>query len=314
MKRTFIRVAAPVMLGTSLVVATPTMVSAHANDVKVASVCNKDTGKFDLTWTIANDHPLTETATSRLGSINIAGNGTESQHESVDAGSYTLNVHGVWSDGFEGDASGSVTTSGDCAPPVVIPPKPKDHQKRDVTNLPNCEEHTVTTDHQRRDRTVTYDEESNTWSKGAWGEWITKSSDSRETTSEECPTPPVVGTPGPVTFTDPTCKENIRDFTKPDNGPEFFYFVDADGDTYTITAENTDGKVVQTWTHKYPSLKTDAECAPPVETSTDEAVLPNTGGVSWVLGIIAVGLIGFGILVLSPWKNKVLPKSWNRYN
>ena len=116
-------------------------------------------------------------------------------------------------------------------------------------------------------------------------------------------------TPGPVTFTDPTCENPARDFTKPDSGPDFFYYVDDSFDendvlTLTITAENGDGKVVKTWKHTYPKVSDLCGSDTPDETQ----VLPNTGGVSVVLWIAAIGLIVLGILVLSPLR-KYLPGS-----
>lgn len=102
---------------------TTTASNAHANTVQGQAVCNPDTGQFDLTWTITNDHPLPEKATSRLGKVDIPASGTGQQSETVDAGTYELVVHGKWSDGFKGNASGSVTTAGEC---VVTPPPPVD--------------------------------------------------------------------------------------------------------------------------------------------------------------------------------------------
>ena len=117
--------------------------SAHANAVTGSAMCQSD-GTYTVTWTIANDFNLTETATvtahtpdgSTLSasSVDIATTpATGTVVQSGIAGDYTglatLNVHGVWSDGYgnkpgEGLASGSVQLSGSCTQSVPVPGQP----------------------------------------------------------------------------------------------------------------------------------------------------------------------------------------------
>lgn len=91
--------------------------SAHANVVTGTSVC-QDNGKYAVTWTIANDYALPETASSRLGNVQIGKNGSKTQNETV-AGSTThlsLAVKGVWSDGYSQSDTGNLSLSGTCKP------------------------------------------------------------------------------------------------------------------------------------------------------------------------------------------------------
>lgn len=114
---------AVVLLALVGAVALASPASAHHNTVTGVAVCNADTGKFDVTWTITNSEAdKTETATSRLGSVNIAAGGSAQQTESVSAGTHTLDVHGVWQNEVTHDASGSVTTEGTCETPPPPPP------------------------------------------------------------------------------------------------------------------------------------------------------------------------------------------------
>jgi hypothetical protein len=53
-----------VLFGTvGAVVVDPTAASAHANIVTGVATCSKFGGNVDITWTVANDYDLTETAT-----------------------------------------------------------------------------------------------------------------------------------------------------------------------------------------------------------------------------------------------------------
>lgn len=109
--------------------------SATVPHVKGESVCNKDTGKFDVIWTISGDTGYPgETATiktqSRVTNPSLVGKtvkdaGTTSGKEvGLDAGTYTQTVQVQWTNHAEGDlvsASGSVTAGGDCSLPATPP-------------------------------------------------------------------------------------------------------------------------------------------------------------------------------------------------
>lgn len=176
--------------GTVLIGISPA--SAHANAVTGQAVCNTDTGKFDVSWTITNDYGLTETATSRLGTVDIAKEGSATQTETVEAGTYTLSVAGVWTDGFTEDASGSVTAQGTCEKPVVKPPNPGDKvvQNADTEEAANCETKTVVIHHSQTTTPSVYDEASNTYVPG---KSVTEKlpDTTRDATDTEC-VPPVV--------------------------------------------------------------------------------------------------------------------------
>jgi hypothetical protein len=116
--------------------------SAHANSVTGVASCEQD-GTYSVTWTVANDYALTETATvtghspsaSTLSTtiVSIGNNGTGSVVQSSIAGSSTsatLDVHGVWSDGYgnnpgEGLASGTVSLDGTCVQNIPVPAAPQ---------------------------------------------------------------------------------------------------------------------------------------------------------------------------------------------
>ena len=81
----------------------------------------------------------------------------------------------------------------------------RETQTRDVTLPPNCEELTVTTEHQSRTQDApTWD--GKRWVPGAWGPWTVVSSDSRPATVQECPNPPL---PEPQVETRPGAGEPV---------------------------------------------------------------------------------------------------------
>lgn len=112
------------------------------------------------------------------------------------------------------------------------------------------------------------------------------------------------------TFVDPTCANNVQDYTTPDiEGVEWtvaepredlwptviLVAIPADGANVTIVGQ-TD------WTHTYPDLKTDAECNPVDEPTTPVNVdreLPNTGGSSLIGMLAGLGLAVAGGVILA---------------
>ena len=104
------------VLTAGLLVTTASAASAHANAVQGVASCQSDTGTWAITWTITNDYALTETATSRLGTAQIAKQGSATQTETVStAGTHTLTVDGKWSDGVRQTAKGTVVINGTCS-------------------------------------------------------------------------------------------------------------------------------------------------------------------------------------------------------
>jgi hypothetical protein len=106
--------------------------SAHSAMVDGTAQCRPD-GTVSVTWTVTNDYqlPVQVTQTSSTGGGSVTGlpvtigaasssgntNATVSQ-VGITPGTptATLGVHGVWSDGFSTDSSGTVTLPQDCGP------------------------------------------------------------------------------------------------------------------------------------------------------------------------------------------------------
>jgi hypothetical protein len=117
-------------------------VSAHANTVVLASVCAHDGLGKTITATITNDYNLAETAAigGQSGasfsppSVQIASSpsghplSTGTMTATVPGtktGVVSLTVHGVWSDGFKADITGTKDLGGACVVPTPEPtPKP----------------------------------------------------------------------------------------------------------------------------------------------------------------------------------------------
>lgn len=139
--------------------------------------------------------------------------------------------------------------------------------------------------------------------------------DCEDDTDEPDPETPPVDEPTEITvtaptFIDPTCANNVQDYTTPNIEGVEWAIAEPREDlwpTVLLVARPADGANVtivgQTdWKHTYPALKTAAEC----DTTTDvvtpvntDRELPNTGGATlWVLFAGGV-LIASGLGVLS---------------
>ncbi|HXQ44013.1 MAG TPA: hypothetical protein VN816_05210, partial [Acidimicrobiales bacterium] len=125
------------------VVINPIAASAHDNLVSGVATCSTVGGNHDITWTIANNYNLSETATlvSATGGVGtIAGSpvniapspGQPYKTGTMDqvlpgstTGSATITVKGVWSDGFSTTDSGSVSLPTVCvSPPATVTTSP----------------------------------------------------------------------------------------------------------------------------------------------------------------------------------------------
>ncbi len=106
--------------------------SAHSAMVDGTAQCRPD-GTVSVTWTVTNDYqlPVQVTQTSSTGggsvtglpvTIDAASSSATTKASVRQAGispgtaTATLGVHGVWSDGFTTDSSGTVTLPQDCGP------------------------------------------------------------------------------------------------------------------------------------------------------------------------------------------------------
>jgi LPXTG-motif cell wall-anchored protein len=82
-------------------------------------------------------------------------------------------------------------------------------ETRDLGPLLDCDAGTITTLHQERSRTQTFNADTQEWEWGAFSEWETVSTDTDEATAEDCPVdnppepivdPPVKNPPAPTTL------------------------------------------------------------------------------------------------------------------
>jgi hypothetical protein len=117
------------------VVVNPTAASAHDNSVTGVASCSPVGASWDITWTIANDYNLSETAsvlsaTGGVGTVsgspvNIAASpgmpyktGTMTQVlPGSTTGTATITVQGTWSDNFTTTDQGNVSLPKACVPP-----------------------------------------------------------------------------------------------------------------------------------------------------------------------------------------------------
>ncbi len=120
---------------TTAVVIDPVAASAHNNVVTGVASCSPVGANHDITWTIANDYNLSETAsivsaTGGVGTVsgspvNIAASPGEPYKTGTMqqvlpgsmTGSTTITVKGVWSDNFSTTDSGTVSFPTACVPP-----------------------------------------------------------------------------------------------------------------------------------------------------------------------------------------------------
>lgn len=148
--------------------------SAHHDTVTPSVQCDRSQpNTWTIDWSIKNsESDKTQTATSRLGTINIGKGGTGHQTETVHApADLTLDVHGVWSNGVQNNATGRLSASSfqtDCWP--VMPPP--GHETRVHATKPTCKNNLVTRTYEARDGIWTWNGE--TWVE-TWGDWyVTK--------------------------------------------------------------------------------------------------------------------------------------------
>ena len=133
-----------VALATVLPIATEGA-AAHTSMLSGVAVCQAN-GTFTVQWTIGNDYslPVTVTVTGRTPSASsltgpsnpIAANGHGGAVQSGISGSATsagLSVRGVWSDGFVGSASNTVSLGGDCHAPATTTTRPATTTTRPAT-------------------------------------------------------------------------------------------------------------------------------------------------------------------------------------
>lgn len=115
--RKFIALLVALAIALSMVGFTASSASAHHPVVSGVSVCDKTTGKFDITWTIKNSESHKMVYTSRLGGgevLNTSDSDTKFEND-VNAGTYNLEVKGTWpQNGVKETRTGSVTTQGTC--------------------------------------------------------------------------------------------------------------------------------------------------------------------------------------------------------
>lgn len=92
--------------------------SAHHPNVDGEAVCNEETGKFDVTWTIGNSerHKVMTFTTSRdsVPGGTVEESGTVTRTEEVGPGSYELTVHGEWPKHGKVSRTASVEAAGPC--------------------------------------------------------------------------------------------------------------------------------------------------------------------------------------------------------
>jgi hypothetical protein len=114
----------------------PTAAFAHDNIVSGVATCSQVGGKEDITWTIANDYNLSETAsvysaTGGVGTVsgspvNIPASPSQPYKSATmtqvlpgtTTGTDTLTVKGVWSDNYSTTDSGSVSLPTNCKSPT----------------------------------------------------------------------------------------------------------------------------------------------------------------------------------------------------
>ncbi len=107
--------------------------SAHHPIVSGAAVCDEETGRFDVTWSIGNsesDKVMTFTTDrSSVPGGEVDEGGTVVRQEEVDPGTYTLTVDASWPNGVEKDGSATVTAQGECEKPQPEQPEPSETQQ-----------------------------------------------------------------------------------------------------------------------------------------------------------------------------------------
>lgn len=277
MKKTLVRVLAPMLMGLGIVVVGASTASAHTPNIN--ATCNgvvvngTSYGNDGFDWSITVDGSTTTGHFGDSGTQTVPvpqGGATTSWSASIDAPGTQ----------YDDAKSGSV---GPCGQPPV-PPKPADDKEsRTIVDDPDCENFTVTTLVQERSRTYTL--VNNQWVAGPWTDWATTDTDTRVASMNECP-------PGPK-------PEPIEEITKkgsPKCGESSF--------TQTITSTFRDSVLnedrewvaappVVTVTEKKVDVKVTPCPKPPVE---EPPVLPDTGAQDNLmgLGVLALALMAAG--------------------
>lgn len=115
--------------------------SAHHPEVSGEAVCNQETGKFDLTWTIGNserdkvmtfttDRPAVDGGTVEKG-------GSVTRTEEVAAGTHRLVVDAEWPNGVTDSRDVEVHATGECAKASPTPsPSPSETETTDTPEVP----------------------------------------------------------------------------------------------------------------------------------------------------------------------------------
>ncbi|MDR7085224.1 hypothetical protein J2X11_000063 [Aeromicrobium panaciterrae] len=167
------------------------------------------------------------------------------------------------------------------------PPEPASlAEVRDVVNTPNCENFTTTTDHQSREGIFAFTEATWAWAQTGWTPWVTTSSDVADATQEECPPPEPPEPAATVTTSD---SQKCGDAFKS-----------------TITSTSTTNWVLdaatRTWSLGEPVV-VNATTKTPVAVeacavTVGTPLLPDTGGPSWLLALLAALFLVCGVSIL----------------
>ncbi|MEO6604196.1 MAG: hypothetical protein ABIN55_01160 [Aeromicrobium sp.] len=206
----------------------------------------------------------------------------------------TVLVNNVWVAGtpteWVTDSSSSVITTHEQCPTGTQPPN--DTELRDVAGSPDCTVFTVTTQHQSRSRTYSFDDASWTWVAGEWSSWATDSSTTEPATLEECPPPTK---PEPIVSDTSIAGQSCGDA-----------FVTTT--TETTTTDYVLDEVTRIWALGEPVVTTTAvetpvtpvDCAETVSDSDtpETELLPDTGGASLGYGLAGLVLLLGGSFIL----------------
>lgn len=111
----------------------------------------------------------------------------------VGPGNYSATANANHGSAFvSGDSSKTFTgtLAGDLSLTQACHTQPADEKEtRDVSTLPNCKKHTVTTKHQSRTREINvWDDVTHEYTPGPWTAWVTDSTSTRHTNVHECQT------------------------------------------------------------------------------------------------------------------------------
>jgi LPXTG-motif cell wall-anchored protein len=177
--------------------------------------------------------------------------------------------------------------------PIGTPP-PNNKELKDVVNTPDCTVSTVTTDHESRMQSFSFDDATWSWVAGDWSEWTIDSSSSVPATSVECPGPKPDKIVSIAHHTNQKCGDDFSTTTTETTSTDFTLDV-ATGiwtpgtPAVVTTSVNTPATVVACVT------KPDKHVTPAVFV---KATLPNTGAPSLLGGFAGILLLITGFFIV----------------